>query len=93
MIYVENLDGTYSELKTLPENYTFQDDLGALSEDDYPNVALSGDGVEILLNLNRENRKAWASIFQMQKYKATEWIFPRKKKRGTARRRRKERRR
>lgn len=88
MIFVENADGTYSELKPLPEDYTFQNDLAPYG-DEYPNIALSGD-VEILLHLNREIRKAWAKIFQMQGYKATEWIFPRKKKRGSARRRRRE---
>lgn len=90
MIFVKKTDGTYSELKELPGDYTFtpQDDLKELYE--YPNVALSGDAVELLLDLNRESRKVWAKIFQMQRYKATEWIFPRKKKRGTARRRRRE---
>lgn len=90
MIFVKNTDGTYSELKEFPGNttVTFQDDLGAPYEDEYPNVALSGDAVELLLDLNRGSRKVWARIFQMPRYKATEWIFPRKKKRGTARRRR-----
>lgn len=93
MIFVKNIDGTYSELPpALPREttVTFQDDLGALYEDEYPNVALSGGAVELSLDLNRESRKAWARIFQMQRYKATEWIFPRKKKRGTARKRRRE---
>lgn len=48
----------------------------------------SGFQFEVLLD--RDGRKAWARIFQMQRYKATEWIFPRKKKRGTARRLRRE---
>ena len=93
MIFVKNIDGTYSEL--FPKfpgetTVTSQDDLGALYEDEYPNVALSGDAVELQLDLDRDGRKVWAKVFQMQRYKATEWIFPRKKKRGTARRRRRE---
>lgn len=58
--------------------------------DDGPNVTLAGDGFQFTLDLDRDGRKVWAKVFQMQKYKATEWIFPRKKKRGTARRRRRE---
>ena len=59
--------------------------------DDFPTVAIAGDTFELQLDLDRDGRKAWARIFQMQRYKATEWIFPRKKKRGTARRRRRQR--
>lgn len=91
MIFVENLDGTYSEHKALPEDaFTHQNDLGAPYGDEYSDAALFSDVVELFLDLthelNREDRKAWARVFQMRRFEATEWIFPRKKKRGTARR-------
>ncbi len=38
------------------------------------------------INMERQSKKVWGKIFQMQKYKVTEWMFPKKKKRGTARR-------
>lgn len=89
MIFVENADGTYSELKELPEDYTFQNDLAPYG-DEYSDAALFSDAVELFLDLthglNREDRKAWARVFQMRRFEATGWIFPRKKKRGTARR-------
>lgn len=39
--------------------------------------------------LTKENKKVWARFTNMPKYKLTEWIFPKKKKRGTKRRIRK----
>lgn len=50
-----------------------------------------GGEKEITLTLKIEkskDRKLWAKVFMLQKYKATEWAFPKKKKRGTKRRRR-----
>ena len=41
---------------------------------------------------NRKDRTAWSKIFMMPKWEATEFCFPKKKKRGTMRRRRRERR-
>ena len=38
---------------------------------------------------DKKNRRAWAKIFMLPRYTATEWIFPRKKPRGSMRRRRK----
>lgn len=40
----------------------------------------------LTINLSKIDKKVWAKIFQNQKYKVTEWMFPKKKKRGTARR-------
>lgn len=41
---------------------------------------------------NRKDRTTWSKIFMMPKWEATEFCFPKKKKRGTMRRRRRERR-
>ena len=38
--------------------------------------------------LRREDKRIWSKILMMPRYKATEWMFPRKKKRGTMRRKR-----
>ena len=35
-----------------------------------------------------KDKKTWGKIFQMPKYKVTEWAFPKKKKRGSIRRKR-----
>lgn len=40
--------------------------------------------------LGRKDKRIWSKIMMMPQYKATEWMFPRKKKRGTMRRKRKE---
>lgn len=40
------------------------------------------------LKLTRDDRKVWAKILMLPKYKATEFIFPKKKKRRMVRRRR-----
>lgn len=44
------------------------------------------EGLTLTINLRRLSKKVWAKIFQMQRYELTEWMFPKKKKRGTARR-------
>lgn len=41
------------------------------------------------VTLTKESKKACAKILNMPKYKITEWMFPKKKKRGTKRRIRK----
>lgn len=38
----------------------------------------------------RKDKKTWSKIFIMPKWEATEFCFPKKKKRGTMRRRRRE---
>lgn len=47
------------------------------------------DGLTITFKLDRKSLKAWAKILQVEGYKRTELLFPRKKKRGTMRRMRK----
>lgn len=41
-------------------------------------------------SMARKGLRAFAKIMMIPKYKATEWVFPKKKKRGTMRRRRKD---
>ena len=48
------------------------------------------DGLTITFRLDRKSLKTWAKILQVEEgYKRTEFLFPRKKKRGTMRRKRK----
>lgn len=55
--------------------------------EEVPKINLGNDEVLTLtFNPRRRSKKVWAKIFQMQRYEATEWMFPKKKKRGTARR-------
>jgi hypothetical protein len=52
---------------------------------------VNDDGsLTVTLSLNRKNLEAWARIFDLPKWKATELCNPQKKKRGTMRRRRRE---
>ena len=56
----------------------------------YPKINLTdGSEITMTIKLDRINKKAFAKIFMMPKYIATEWMFPKKKKRGSARRKRK----
>lgn len=52
-----------------------------------PQPVISGS---FTIELTRKNKKAWAKIFRMPKWELTEWMFPRKKKRASKRRKRKE---
>lgn len=40
--------------------------------------------------ISRDAKETWGRIFELDKYQITEWANPRKKKRGTIRRRRRE---
>lgn len=56
----------------------------------YPDIKLTdGSEITITIKIDRKNKKVLAKILMMPKYIATEWMFPKKKKRGTARRKRK----
>lgn len=87
LFYVSG-DGTYREIGEpveveITETYTPD----AVAE--YPDITLRGNEVGTLtLDLQRKDKKLWGKIFGFQKYKMTEWIFPKKKKRGTRRRKR-----
>ena len=55
----------------------------------YENMRIkSDDGFSITIELKRKDLKAWAKILMMPRYAVTELMFPKKKKRGTMRRRR-----
>lgn len=41
-----------------------------------------------LENNDKKTRRTWAKIFMLPRYRETEWVFPRKKRRGSMRRRR-----
>lgn len=57
------------------------------TSEEVPKINLGNDeGLTLTFNPRRRSKKVWAKIFQMQRYEATEWMFPKKKKRGTARR-------
>lgn len=45
-------------------------------------------GLTFSIGLKRKDKKIWAKILMMPQWKATEWIFPRKKKRRAKRRKR-----
>ena len=55
-------------------------------EVDYPNINLQSETISMSLTLRRRDKKTLGRIFQMPKYKVTEWMFPKKKKRGSKRR-------
>ena len=59
-------------------------------EVDYPNINLQSETISMSLTLRRRDKKTLGRIFQMPKYKVTEWMFPKKKKRGSKRRARRE---
>ena len=59
-----------------------------------PTISMT-DGIsgEFEIELRRKDKKAWGEILQMPKYKVTEWMFPKKKPRGTMKRERRRRKR
>ena len=59
-------------------------------EVDYPEIIWQGETITMSLNLRRKDKIVCGRIFEMPKYKVTEWMFPKKKKRGSKRRKRKE---
>lgn len=57
------------------------------TSEEAPQLNLGNDeGLTFTINLSKIDKKVWAKLFQMQRYELTEWMFPKKKKRGTARR-------
>ena len=57
---------------------------------EYPELSLSDGELTFTLHLNSRNKKTIGQVFMLPRWKITEWAFPRKKKRATARRKRKE---
>ena len=87
-VFYGTTDGTmFERIGEITEAELITEDEGQRA---YPDITLSNNEWTITIEFTREAKKAWAKIFDMMpKYKRTEWIMPRKKKRGTIRRRRK----
>lgn len=83
LFYVSK-DGTYQKLGDVVEvkEISLPD-----TNEEFPQINQGNDeGLTFTINLSKTDKKVWAKIFQMQRYEVTEWMFPKKKKRGTARR-------
>lgn len=79
-------DGTPTPLCKVTEINTITDP----QTHEPPLVHIADDtGLTATVTLTKKDKIAWSKIFNMPKYKLTEWLFPRKKKRGTKRRLRK----
>lgn len=72
--------GKVTEINTITELPTLEPPLVNIADD---------TGFSVTVTLTKKDKIAWAKIFKMPKYALTEWLFPRKKKRGTKRRIRK----
>ena len=56
----------------------------------YENMTIKqNDEFSFTIELKMKDKKVWGKILMMPRYAVTEWMFPKKKKRGTMRRRRK----
>ena len=83
-LYVTTLDGTYKEIG---EPVEINDILAPDDVKEYPKISLSdGNEFTFTIRLPRGDKKLWGRIFQIPRYKVTEWMFPKKKKRGSIRR-------
>lgn len=72
--------GKVTETNIVTESPTPEPPLAHIADD---------TGFTITGTLTKKNKIIWAKMLNMPKYKMTEWIFHRKKKRGTKRRIRK----
>ncbi len=72
--------GKVTEINTITESPTPEPPLVHIADD---------TEFTMTVTLTKKNKIIWAKMLNMPKYKMTEWIFPRKKKRGTKRRIRK----
>ena len=72
--------GNVTEINTITESPTPEAPLVHIADD---------TGFTVTVTLTKNAKKAWAKILNMPKYELTEWMFPRKKKRGSRRRNRK----
>ena len=77
-------DGTYQKLGDIADIK----EVSVLDIDEgVPKISMINDGGHsFTINLERQSKKALDRIFQMRRYEVTELMFPKKKKRGTARR-------
>lgn len=60
---------------------------------EYPVLSIGNEVCTFTFTLTRlQDRKTWSDIFMLPKWKSTEFCFPKKKPRGTMRRKRRQRR-
>lgn len=71
--------GKVTEVNTITEPSTPEQPLVHIADN---------TGLTVTVALTKKAKKAWAKIINMPKYKVTEWMLPRKKKRGTMKRER-----
>lgn len=72
--------GTVTEINTITESQPPEPPLLRIADD---------TGLTVTVDVTKKDKIIWAKILNMPKYELTEWMFPRKKKRGTKRRIRK----
>lgn len=85
MLYYMTNSGTY-ELLGDPVEISVTS-----AHEEAPQISLTDKNeLTLVLSLGRKDKKMWGKVFQMPRYKVTEWMFPKKKKRGTKRRARME---
>ena len=87
-LYIEDQDGNMQEFGGIKEINVELDESVDVMEMDFS----FNDEITIPIELTRKSKRIWGKILMMPKYVVTEWCFPRKKKRGTMRRNRAERR-
>lgn len=59
------------------------------TEEDVEHIAFNNEPIIVSFELTRKDKRFWLrKVFCVPKYEVTETLFPRKKKRGTMRRRR-----
>lgn len=69
-------DGTYRKL--LGDVVEIKEISLPDTSEEVPQLNLGDASFTLTVNLDRQSKKAWGRIFQMQKYKVTEWMFPKK---------------
>lgn len=83
-IYIADENGEYREFGGIKEINVVPDD----SIDDLE-MDFSYGPITIPIKLTRKDKRYWLTkVFSVPKYQVTEMMFPRKKKRGTMRRKR-----
>lgn len=84
ILYYKSGDGSFQKIGEPVEISEISD---PEINEDVPQINLT-DNYEfsVEINMKRKDMRIWGEIFQMQRYKVTEWLFPKKKKRGTKRR-------
>lgn len=86
-LYYEKDPGVFTPISEVTEILTTEADS---EEIDQEYISLTDEAfASFEFDPPRKDKRIWARIMMMPRYKATEWLFPRKKRRGSMRRRRK----